>query len=339
MLRRFVYLITFLAICDGFPAARSQTATPSFRSQANVVPVPVTVTDKKGRSVEGLSARDFRLIDDGVPREIILDTFDTGVAPISLVVAIQSSGISTPALTKIRRIGGMIQPLVTGSGGEVAVVTFDSEVTWLQDFTADSTKIQNAIRNIAPNGNMQARMLDTVVQTVDRMKQRKGRKVLLVISESRDRGSKVDFEKAAEAVQREGVEVFGAHYSAYVTAFATKPEDQPALHDAPAPQIEGPDGPPPTNILAIFTELARLGKTNAIQALTQATGGSDYPFVKERGIENAIEKLGAEVHSQYILIFPLPADAAGPPLHRLDVSVPDHADYRIHSRQGYLAIR
>jgi hypothetical protein len=60
--------------------------------------VPVSVTDKSGRAEEGLSARDFRLLDDGVPREVTLDTFDTGVAPISLVIAIQTSGISGPAL-------------------------------------------------------------------------------------------------------------------------------------------------------------------------------------------------------------------------------------------------
>ena len=145
-LRTSLCLVCCLAISRGAITAQIQTAPPAFRAETNVVQVPVTVTDKKGLRVEGLSAHDFTLLDDGVPRQITLDTFGTGVAPISLVVAIQSTGISTPALKKIRRIGGMIQPLVIGSQGEAALVTFDSEVTWLQDFTADSEKIQNAIR-------------------------------------------------------------------------------------------------------------------------------------------------------------------------------------------------
>jgi VWFA-related protein len=340
IVRTHARLVCCMMLCLRFVTAQNPVPAPEFRAETNVVQVPVSVTGKGGRNIQGLTARDFKLLDDGVQREITLDTFDTGVAPISLVVAIQSTGISTPALTKIRRIGGMIEPLVIGSKGAAAIVTFDEEVNWLQDFTADSATIQDAVKNVTPNSGMQARMLDAIVAAADHMRQRKGRKVLLLISESRDRGSKTSFQDAMEVVQRDGIEIFAAHYSAYSTAFASKPEDQPALHDAPAPRSDGPDGPPTTNILGIFTELARLGKINAVQMLTQATGGSDYPFVKERGLENSIEKLGAEIHSQYILSFPLPADGsgAGPgeaKLHRIEVSVPGHPEYRIRSRQGY----
>jgi VWFA-related protein len=234
----------------------------------------------------------------------------------------------------------MIQPLIVGSKGEAAVLSFDSEINWLQDFTPNAGAIQGAVGNLTAHANAQARMLDAIAEVAEHMKQRNGRKILLLISESRDRGSKTSFQDVMQTVQRDGIEIFGAHYSAYSTAFASKPEDQPALHDAPAPRTDGPDGPPTANILGIFTELARLGKTNAVQTLTQATGGSDYPFVKERGLENSIEKLGAEIHSQYILSFPLPA--AGPlresregVIHRIEVSVPGHPDYRIRARQGY----
>jgi hypothetical protein len=145
--------------------------------------------------------------------------------------------------------------------------------------------------------------------------------VLLLISESRDRGSKVNFQQAVEVVGREGIEVFAAHYSAYATAWIAKPEDLP---DSPG-----------ANYLAIFTELARLGQVNAIEALTQGSGGSDYPFVKERGIENAIEKLGVEVHSQYILSFSPRGEPKG--MHRIDVSLEGRSDLRIHSRRAWWA--
>jgi len=85
----------------------------------------------------------------------------------------------------------------------------------------------------------------------------------------------------------------------------------------------------------VIIELARLGKTNVIQALTTATGGSDYPFLKERGIENAIEKLGAEVHSQYILSFPQRDNTPGP--HLIEVSVANRNGLRIRSRRTYWA--
>jgi VWFA-related protein len=321
--------LIFLACGIAFPQG------PAFRADTNVVQVPVGVISRNGRDVEGLQARDFTVRDNGVAREITLDVFGAGAAPISLAIAVQSAGISTPALRKIQRIGGMLQPLVIGTRGEAAVVTFDSEINWVQDFTGDPAALRNTFANLKPFKSAQARMYDAIAEVADHMKDRKGRKVLLLISESRDRSSTIKFEEAMDAIQREGVEVFAAHYSAAATAFASKPEDLQQLHDAPNPSIDGPDGPPTASILQILPELFRLAKTNAVAALTEATGGSDYPFLKERGIENAIEKLGVEVHSQYILNFPLPQGARG--THKIEVLVPEHADYRIRARQAYRA--
>src|SRR5207237_4449054 len=95
------------------------------------------------------------------------------------------------------------------------------------------------------------------------------------------------------------------------------------------------DLPPPSqpNFMAVFTEMARLGKTNDVRALAEATGGSDYPFTRERSLENAIERLGVEIHSQYILSFTPPSAERG--MHRIEVSVARPAGARIHSRQAY----
>jgi VWFA-related protein len=308
-----------------------------FRVQTKVVQVPVSVADKHGRNVEGLTARDFRVLDDGVPQEITVDDFGTGLPPISLAIAVQTSGISTPALTKIRRIGSMIQPLVLGQRGEAALVTFDSEIRWMQDFTPDDSKIRDAITKLQPSWAGEARMLDAIAAVTDRMKERQGRKVLLLISETRDRGSATGFRKAMEAVERQGIEVFGAHYSAYATSLIAKPKDLPK--EPPQPTSGDPadwaPSSPGIDYLKIGLELARLGKTKPIQMLTRATGGSDYPFLKERGIENSIEKLGVEVHNQYILSFPQRGNASG--LHQIEVSVPDHGDLQIRSRRTYWA--
>jgi VWFA-related protein len=301
--------------------AQDTTRTPAFRSETAVVQVPVSVTDVSGGSVEGLEARDFVVLSDGIRQEVTLDSFDTAVAKISLAIAVQTSGISRPALAKIRRIGGMIQPLVIGAGGEAAVLSFDDKITWLQDFTSDSAAIQRGVKELKTGAYMESRMFDAVAEVSKRMKQRSGRKVLLLISESRDRGSTIKFEQAMEAAGRQGIEVFGAHYSAYATAWIAKPEDLP---DSPGP-----------NWLSVFTEVGRLGKANAIEALTRSTGGSDYPFLKERGLENAVEKLGVELHSQYLLSFSTRSE--GKQMHQINVSITGRSDLRIHSRRAWWA--
>lgn len=310
-----------------------------FRVQTKVVQVPVRVTDKEGRNIDGLRAKDFDVRDDGVRQEITADDFFTGLAPISLVIAVQTAGISTPALTKIRRIGGMIQPLVTGARGEVAVLTFDRDVKWAQDFTRDDAKIAQAVKSLKVGSAMQrARLLDAIAEAAGRMKDRKGRKMLLLISESRDRGSETPFEQAVEAVERQGIEVFGAHYSAYATTLIAKPEDLPDVTAPPTTPINPAEPLYSTgsvDLLGMLVELGRLAKTNTIDALTRATGGSDYPFLKERGIEDAIQKLGAEVHSQYILSFPQRDNAPG--LHQIQVSVQGRGDLKIRARSSYWA--
>jgi VWFA-related protein len=310
-----------------------------FRVQTQVVQVPVTVTTQNGRSVDGLGERDFRVLDNGVLQEVTVDDFSAGSAPISLAIAVQTSRISTPALAKVRRIGGMIQPLVTGLRGEVAVVAFDSGIHWLQDFTSEDQKIRSAVESLGAGLAMDgARMLDAVAAVADRMQFRAGPKMLLLVSESRDRGSETKLAQAVEAVQREDIEVFGAHYSAYATSQIAKPKDLPDLTappDFPDDPTEPPNLPPGVNFMAIFSELARRGKANTVQVLARVSGGSDHAFVKVSGLESAIEKLGTEVHSQYILSFPQNTNVAG--WHRITVSVPNRGDLRIRARTSYWA--
>ncbi len=288
--------------------------------------IPVSVTDANGANVDGLRARDFMVLDDGTPRAVSLDTFGTGMAPISLAIAVQTSGISKPALAKVRRIGSMIQPLVIGRRGEAAVVTFDDEINWRLDFTSNADAIQKALRSLeapgTPAAKTHARMLDTVVDAADLMKDRKGRRVLLLISETKDRGSQAHLDQAVQAVEREGIEVFAATYSAAGTTWVADSDDLP----------------PPSggDYMTVFTEMFRLGRTNHTLALTQATGGSDYGFLRERGIEKAIETLGVDVHSQYILSF-APESRASKGMHRIDVSMPNRTDLRMRARRAWWA--
>jgi hypothetical protein len=99
-------------------------------------------------------------------------------------------------------------------------------------------------------------------------------------------------------------------------------------------RLHPPGRAPPSGVdfLDTTVELSPLVPSNVVRALTEATGSSDYPFVKERGIERAIEKLGAEVHSQYILNFAQRENATGS--HQIDVSVPSRGDLRIHWRRA-----
>src|ERR1022692_5136146 len=121
-----------------------------FNVRSRLVLVPVTISDSNGRPVDGLEAADFRLLDNRWGRKITVDTIATGVAPIALVIAVQSAGISTPVLEKVRKIGSMIQPLVTGERGCAALVSFAKTVTWLQECTNNADAFGRALHGLQP---------------------------------------------------------------------------------------------------------------------------------------------------------------------------------------------
>jgi VWFA-related protein len=329
-----------------------------FGVQSRLVLVPVNVTDPKGRTIDGLDTKDFVVLDEGRPQKVTVDTIATGVAPIALIVAIQSSGISKAALEKVHNIGAMIQPLVTGERGCAAVVSFFSRVVWLQECTNSDDALARAFEQVRPGAAKTARMLDAVQESIERLRQHpNSRRVLMLISESRDRGSETALDHVAVAAQSAGVTVYAATYSAFKTAFTSKssptveplkpthppkPGDGTALVSGSPPLCNpkaclDPPLPPPeqrVDILSGMGELVRLGKINTTQALAKGTGGDTFPFTRLKGLEEAIRKLGAELHSQYLLSF-TPDDSTDG-YHHLEVQVAG-GDFRVRARPGYWA--
>jgi VWFA-related protein len=341
-----------------FPLAIALTLAAQdapFGVQSRLVLVPVNVTDAKGRTVDGLESKDFVVLDNGRPQKATVDSVATGVAPIALVVAIQTSGISKAVLEKVQKIGAMIQPLVTGERGCAAVVSFSERIDWIQECTNSEDALSHAFEQLRPGAPKGARMLDAVYESIQRLRQRpNSRRVLLLISESRDRGSETAVGQDAVAAQTAGVTVYAATYSAFKTAFTTRSSatDDPQTPGAKTPSEQngtvsggpphcGPQGcldpatPPPeqrVDILSGIGELVRLGKTNAAQALTKGTGGVTFPFARLKGLEEAIQKLGAELQSQYLLSF-TPNDRTGGH-HTLEVQVAGDG-FRVRARPGY----
>ena len=115
----------------------------------------------------------------------------------------------------------------------------------------------------------QARMLDAVAAVADRMRERNGRRVLLLVSDGRDRGSETTFEQALEMVAREGIEVFGAHYSVFATTSIANSKDVPDFSSPPVtandPSARPDSAPAGLDLLAIFAELTRLGQANIVR--------------------------------------------------------------------------
>lgn len=297
----------------------------TFKATVPVVLVPVTVTDGRGALVDGLADADFAVNDNGKPVRFQMDTSDVTSVPMALVVAVQTNDISAAALLKIKKVGAMVQPLITGERGSAAVLSISDRVRVVQDFTGDPGQIARAFEQLAPVRARRAVALDAAAQAVEMFRQRPGgeRRVLLLISESKDRGSEATLESVLEQLQRENVQVFAATFSPTRTQFTTRGADRPK-----------PSGGE-NDIFAGLGELVRLGKTNTAEALTFHTGGHRLSFATLHSLEEIVSKVGEELHGQYLLSFP----ASGPEgYHTVAVTLRDPGKRNVASRQGYWAV-
>jgi hypothetical protein len=110
---------------------------------------------------------------------------------------------------------------------------FDNEVRTIQDFTRDGNRMRGAFENVIARTLKTARLIDAVAEGVDMLATRpeQSRRVMLVFSESRDRGSLLKTPAVIEKAQRAGVSIYIATYSAHATAWTAKPEGQSAAAD------------------------------------------------------------------------------------------------------------
>jgi VWFA-related protein len=318
----FVATLAFALVGLSGPGAGQDT---TIRTTVPLVIVPASVTDGHGRSIDGLSADDFVVLDDGVRRKIRVDASDQMIAPLKMVVAIGASDVSRSALLKIRKVGIMIPEAVVGANGEGAVIQYDDEVRVTQDFTRNPDAIKQAFQAVKPSGSTDGRMLDAVDKALDMVNSRQGmpRAAILVIGESKDRGSKTKLDGVLDKLQRSGTTVYGLSYSAYVTPFTTK-----------ASEYDPANGGYPVDFLFAIKELARLAKRNTMEALVTTSGGRHLSFETKGKLENDLLALGKEVHSRYYISF-TPAETNDPLFHRLKISIQGNTNAVVHARPGY----
>jgi len=349
-----VMLLPVLLALTMLPQA-SSAQEPTFRTSAPVVLVPVTVMDRKGKLVEGLTPDDFVLVSDGKAKAFHMDSAESVSAPLAIVIAVQTNDLSREANLKVRKVGSMIQPLITGDKGRAAVVGYGETPVLLADFTRDPTVIQAAFeRTAASQGGNAARQIDAVAYAAQLLAQRPQgeRKILILVGERKDRGSATKLEDALKLIQREAITVFAATWSPYRTAFTTKGTDTQSTPSASGPPTP-PSPPNPRNpagastvggpstvansggvdLLAGIGELGRTLKTDSTEQLVHATGGEKLGFNTLRGLESALTRLGEELHGQYLLSFP--AQDATPGYHELEVQVKNRRGLKVRARLGF----
>jgi VWFA-related protein len=238
-------LFVGIALAVQEPRGRAQSPdaqtsqTPAFSAQSTLVLVPALVRSKGGGLVFTLTADDFTLTDDGVPQKLTLEQ-DTGGEPLALVVVIETGGAGAREFNKYSNLVPGLAPMLGSIVGNVphrvAVVTFDSQSTLLQEFTPEIDSAADAIASLQPGctrqhhlencasplaihdvslGDNGAAILDSLGFSVDLLRRQppEYRRAILLISETLDRGSHLTLEEALRAVSDTNTAIYSIGFS------------------------------------------------------------------------------------------------------------------------------
>lgn len=318
--------------------------TPTFKSQSQLVIVPVTVTDKKGNRVWDLKEEDFTLLDNGQKRKVTVEPWGTYESHISLVVVVETSYLSEAALIKIRKMAGLISN-ITGETGEIAVITADSSVHSALDFTKEWEPLQEAFEKLHASTERAGHVLDAVSAGIVLLAHRPAtnRRIILMMAEDHDRGSHARPMDVLTLAEKENVIIYTVTYSQFLTPFTVKGATTAEPMSSNNPRVPPPTRTPATSgiydvpataeAVPAFTEIAHSFKLKFGKTLADYTGGRELSFNLQDRLENDLNELSVEVHSQYQISFAPPDDKI-PVYHEIEVQV-NRPDLVVRARPGY----
>jgi VWFA-related protein len=323
-------------------------------TRVSLVNTPVTVKDASGHMVHSLDEKDFQVTDNGVPQQIT--HLDLGGDPLSIVFLVETSSRIAPLMPRINKAGIVLAVTVMGTNGEAAVVGFNDSVDKLQDFTTSQDAIEKTITKLgtATDGS---KLFDAMAVGVEMLSDRPlpsadtpgRRRIMLILSEANDAGSETKLGAVLRQAQLANVTIYSVGLSTTLAELKATPKD-------PTPQVTPPGTfsrvPFPGSVQTPGAEGELYGTGNILNAVAlavknikgkvvgqplqlaaAATGGEDIATFKNHSIENAIDEIGGELHSQYSVSY-IPSGTNETGYHEIKVTVKKDG-LKVRARPGY----
>lgn len=294
-----------LWLCAGMALAQQPPprSIPQYHVNVRLVNVFLSVTDVTGAPVGGLTQNDFAVFEDGVPQKIAFFERQTDM-PLSLVLAIDTSGSVRKDLEIEKRaarefIRAMIRPI-----DRLDLIDFNSDVREVVPFTSNIRQLDSGLDNLS-TGPATA-LYNAVYLSAETLAARRGRKVLVLISDGGNTVQGVDYPQALDEAIRGEVMVYSLI-------------DLPILNDA------GRD----------------TGGEHALITLSEQTGGKYY-YAEYGHLREAFEKVSEDLRTQYLIgYYPVPRRSESD-FRRIRVTLKpsaglNAASYILRYRPGYYA--
>jgi len=176
----------------------------SFRADANLVLVPVSVLDSRDRIVNGLQAGNFSISDNQLPQTI--KYFSQEDAPISMTVVLDSSGSMATKMDQ-ERAAALELLKDANPEDEFSLIVFGNEPRVAVPFSEPAEDVSKVVNSTQPDGYTS--LWDAMYLALQQQKNsRYARKAIVVISDGGDNHSRYTEDEIKSVLQEADVQVY-----------------------------------------------------------------------------------------------------------------------------------
>lgn len=311
-----VSCLAFLPLLSWAQSGAQTVAMPaSFRTSTQMVLVPVTVTDRYGKSIEGLQAKDFNILEDQISQRIV--SFANDDAPCSVGLVLDISGSMRNALSSARGVAHAFFQTANPED-EFLLLTVSTQPEATSGFSSDVADLEESIARTRPNG--MTALIDTVYLGLNRMrKARHPRRALLILSDGMDNYSRYSKSELLRVALEADVQIYTIIFDNGIAGASTGGIPfRPSMIAKPGAQGEAHEG------------------SHLLEELSEKTGGLHFHARNDTEAREAAMKAGRALRNEYVIGYQPSGSGATGKWHRIRVksNVPK---VNVYARNGYYA--
>ena len=293
----------------------AQDQLPTLSVNVDVVSILVSVRDKKNTLIPTLQKDDFTVLEDGKPQTIKYFTKESDL-PLTIGMLVDVSRSQENLIDIERRAADQFFRQVLRKKDMAFLISFGEESELLQDYTGSSRLLLEGLNQLRVRGGTgglhpgpvptisQPRgtvMFDAVYLAAnEKLKGEVGRKVIILITDGVDQGSKMSRSQAIEAAQRADAVVYSIDY------------EDPRYHN-------GPFG---------------MSGEGDLRRMSDETGGHVYKVDRRNTLDQVFKELQDEMRTQYLIGYTPTNEAKDGGYRKLEVRALNK-DYKVQARKGY----
>ncbi|MGH9685407.1 MAG: VWA domain-containing protein [Candidatus Acidiferrales bacterium] len=288
------------AVCIVFAGslrAQAQRKPGTIKIDVDLVDILATVIDSHGQPVADLAQDSFQLLEEGVPQKIIRFEAETN-RPLDLALMIDTSMSAVAEMKFESEAAAHFIRQVVRPGDALSVFEFSDSVEQLASFSADVSKLQEAVRHIEPGAGTS--MYDAVVLASQSLERRppNRRRAIVLLTDAGETTSVSKFEDARRA------------------AIAS----QALLYTIVIRIVKNENG-------------RNTGGEHALITITDSTGGAFFTLDGYDQLQTMFDRIDRELRTQYLLgYYPSPTPPPGSLRH---VEVKVKSGDTVRSRKEY----